>query len=85
MYSKEPNLSTVGSRQVCKGLRAVSTQGNERAKEGASEDDLLKQDSPMQEALGLMDLIVFIKTCAVSLNQSSTSIKAEEYPGRHPN
>lgn len=78
-------MSTVRSWQVCERLGAVSTQANKRAKRQASEDDLLKQNSPMQEAFWLMDLILFIKVSAVSLNQSSMSIKAEEYPGRHPN
>lgn len=56
---------------------------NARAKEGATEDDLLKQVT-RQEAFWLMDLIVFIKISAASLNQSSMSTKAEENHGRHP-
>lgn len=35
---------------MCERLGAVSTQANKRAKRQASEDDLLKQNSPMQEA-----------------------------------
>lgn len=82
MASEEPDAAAVGSRRV---PTPGSSEGDGRAKEGAGKGDLLKQVSPVREALGLMDLIVFIKVSAVSLNQSSTSIKAEEHPGRHPN